>query len=101
MLGRRLSIPPLLLLLPLLVMGCAAAEGESETSPEGAEADLTETRTALNDEQKRQLANVGFEADEITAVAESIAISKVLGVQSFVSEANDGNVKVDHSIRRE
>jgi hypothetical protein len=90
------------LTIPLVfAVGCASETTADSDDSEGAEADLTETRTALNDEQKRELTNVGFAPDEIQAVAESIAISKVLGVQSFVSEANDGNAKTDHSIRRE
>jgi hypothetical protein len=81
-------------------VGCAAETSE-EPATESAEGELSETSRALGEDAKRELAGVGFTGDEIKAVAESIAISKVLGVQSFVKEANDGEAKADASIRRE
>lgn len=79
--------------------GCAAAPEEAPA--EAANSDLSETPHMLSEAAKTELANVGFSGDEINAVAESIAISKVLGVQSFVKEANDGDAKPDSSVRRE
>jgi hypothetical protein len=87
-------------LLSAETVGCAS-EPESDSSPAAEEQDLTETANALDEEARRELGAAGFSADETKAVAESIAISKVLGVQSFVTEANDGLAKADATIRRE
>lgn len=88
--------------LTLLAAGAGCAgETEEEVSAETADAELSETARALDDNERRELQGVGFTADEIKSVAESIAISKVLGVQSFVKEANDGEAARDSSVRRE
>jgi hypothetical protein len=80
--------------------GCGA-ETTSDAPVDGAEDNFSETATALDEDARRELADVGFSPDEIKAVAESIAISKVLGVKSFVSEANDGTTAPESSVRRE
>lgn len=81
--------------------GCAPESKEEVDSDDGALSQLSETSRMLSEEDKRELAGNGFSPDEITSVAESISISKLLGVQSFVSEANDGLAKEDSSVRRE
>jgi hypothetical protein len=80
-----------------LVVGCAGAPSD----PAASESELTETATVLDEDAKHDLASAGFTGDEIKAVAESVAISKLLGVKSFVAEANDGNLAEESSVRRE
>lgn len=78
--------------------GCSAMASDEA---EGSEAELSETAGALDDAARAELTRVGFTPAETKAVAESIAISKLLGVQSFVAEANDGHATADDSVRRE
>ncbi|HVH43268.1 MAG TPA: hypothetical protein VM925_13025 [Labilithrix sp.] len=83
----------------MAVTGCVDAGEVSDG--ETASDNFTETSRALDESAMRELASVGFTPEETKAVAESIAISKLLGVQSFVSEANDGYSASAASVRRE
>lgn len=88
--------------LAITAAACAAeTAGDEAEGPAVAEGELTETERALDAEARRTLASAGFSQEEIKAVAESVSISKLLGVKSFVQEANDGNAKSDASVRRE
>jgi hypothetical protein len=89
-----------LLLATIVLTGCTAASGSEEVT-EGTEDQLSETNTALDEAARRELTSLGFNPAETKAVAESIAVSKLLGVQSFVAEANAGEATEDASVRRE
>lgn len=99
---RHLIVPSIALLAGIHVLsGCARFESDTGEPLEISSGDLSETPAALDEEASRELASVGFSDDEVKAVAESIALSKWLGVQSFVKEVNDGERTDDDSVRRE
>lgn len=94
---------PLLAVGTLLLMGASACAAAASVDDTTGSADALSDKAAppLSDEDRRELSGGGFAPDEIDAVEESIVVSKVLGVQSFVQEANAGTVKTDSTIRRE
>jgi hypothetical protein len=79
--------------------GCAAESDQTANSADAVT--MSESTTALRPEEKEQLAAAKFTPQEIQAVADSIAVSRWLGVESWVAEANAGYAKPDSSIRRE
>jgi hypothetical protein len=89
-----------LILATLVLTGCAT-EAITEQELEATADELSETNTALDEAARRELTRVGFTPAETKAVSESIAVSKLLGVQSFVAEANAGDAASDASVRRE
>jgi hypothetical protein len=56
---------------------------------------------ALEPAERNELRQAAFSEDEITAVAQSVSASMVLGVKSFVDEVNDRTSAAGGSIRRE
>jgi hypothetical protein len=86
--------------LAATVVACSA-ETEEQGETAGSDAALSETEKALSPADRAKLSAVGFTPREVDAVAESVSISRFLGVQSFVKEANDGDAAPDASIRRE
>jgi hypothetical protein len=62
---------------------------------------MTLSSGALNHAEEDELRAAGFSDDEVAAVAQSVAASKVLAVKAFVDEANDGTAAVGGEVRRE
>jgi hypothetical protein len=91
----------LLAIAAMIVASGCAPETSEEVPTDIADGELSETSRMLSEADQRELSAAGFTADEIKAVAESVSISKLLGVQSFVAEANAGTASADASIRRE
>ncbi len=91
------------LLTAALIGACRGENPESDALADGAlgKGDSAAAESALAAGARRELAAAGFTADEIQAVADSVSISKLLSVQSFVKEANDGELHEGGSVRRE
>jgi hypothetical protein len=56
---------------------------------------------SLDRSEQDELRSAGFSEDEIDAVARSVDASRILGVKSFVDEANDGLAAAGGAVRRE
>lgn len=98
--SRRVPLLGLCVFIASAATACVAGTAD-DAAVGGGEGALTEGWQTLTEDGKRELSAAGFSADEIEAVGQSITVSKLLGVQSFVQEANQGNAKSDSSIRRE
>jgi hypothetical protein len=83
--------------MTLLLTACAA-----EPPPEDVQAGADEINASseLDPGSAAELRGAGFTEDEIQSVGESVVVSKRLGLQSFVSENNDGTAQAD-VVRRE
>jgi hypothetical protein len=86
MISRRLL--PLFFLSTLVA--CAPEASEEEGQDVEAAADEINAANELDPQSIADLRAAGFNEREITAVGESVVVSKRLGIQSFVSENNDG-----------
>jgi hypothetical protein len=79
-------------------LGGCALDGVSELP---IDSELQNDGASLSTSDRNELAAAGFSASEVKAVVDSISVSKVLGVQSFVQESNDGTLRSDAALRRE
>jgi len=87
-------------LLLLSLAACAPEAAEEENQDVDQSNDEINAASELDAESIAGLRSAGFSEKEINAVGESVVVSKRLGIQSFVSENNDGTA-VSGVVRRE
>jgi hypothetical protein len=90
-------------LLPVLLLSlaaCAPEASEEEGQDVDQANDAINAASELDAQSIADLRAAGFSEKEINAVGESVVVSKRLGIQSFVSENNDGSAK-SGIVRRE
>jgi hypothetical protein len=79
--------------------GCKGRSSSKSEVQNSAEAGVA--KRYLTTEQAVELVRAGFKPDEVKAVSDSIEISEWLAVQSFVDDANAGQLPSNPLLRRE